>query len=52
MNSLVDRQPVRAGGEAGLAEAPDLKSRAEMLVALAEMELAAAGAGGSDRTLQ
>ena len=34
-----------------LLEAPTLKARAEALIALAEMELAA-GAGGSGSTLQ
>ena len=58
VNSLADRQPLRARGEAGAARGPDLKARAEMLVALAEMELAAGPAapaprcnrGGSERT--
>ena len=45
------RQPLRSRGEAGPARGPDLKARAEVLVALAEMELAA-GAGGSGSTLQ
>ena len=41
VNSLSHRQPLRLGGEAGAARGADLKTRAEMLVALAEMELAA-----------
>ena len=46
------RQPIWTGGEAGPARGATLKARAEMLVALAEMELAAAGVGGTGSTLQ
>jgi Lon protease-like protein len=52
VNSLSIVSPYGAEEKQALLEAPDLKSRAEMLVALAEMELAAAGAGGSGSTLQ
>ena len=51
VNSLSIVSPYGAEEKQALLEAPDLKSRAEMLVALAEMELAA-GAGGSGSTLQ
>jgi hypothetical protein len=51
VNSLAVVSPYGAEEKQALLEAPDLKSRAEMLVALAEMELAA-GAGGSGTTLQ
>ena len=36
----VDDEPVRSEGEAGAARGPDLKSRAEMLVAITTIELA------------
>jgi hypothetical protein len=52
VNSLSVVSPYGPEEKQALLEAPDLKSRAEMLVALAEMELAAAGAGGSGSTLQ
>ena len=45
------RRPYGPEEKQALLEAPDLKARAEVLVALAEMELAA-GAGGSGSTLQ
>jgi uncharacterized protein len=51
VNSLSIVAPYGAEEKQALLEAPDLKTRAEMLVALAEMELAA-GAGGSGSTLQ
>jgi Lon protease-like protein len=51
INSLAIVSPYGPEEKQALLEAPDLKSRAEMLVALAEMELAA-GAGGSGSTLQ
>jgi len=52
VNSLAIVSPYGPEEKQALLEAPDLKTRAEMLVALAEMELAAAGAGGSGSTLQ
>jgi hypothetical protein len=51
VNSLSIVAPYGSEEKQALLEAPDLKTRAEMLVALAEMELAA-GAGGSGSTLQ
>jgi Lon protease-like protein len=52
INSLAIVSPYGPEEKQALLEAVDLKARAEMLVALAEMELAAAGAGGSGSTLQ
>jgi Lon protease-like protein len=52
INSLAIVSPYGPEEKQALLEAPSLKARAEMLVALAEMELAAAGAGGSGSTLQ
>ncbi|KAB2920877.1 MAG: peptidase S16 [Hyphomicrobiaceae bacterium] len=51
VNSLAVVSPYGPEEKQALLEAPDLKTRAEMLVALAEMELAA-GAGGTGSTLQ
>ena len=51
VNSLSIVAPYGSQEKQALLEAPDLKTRAETLVALAEMELAA-GAGGSGSTLQ
>ena len=51
VNSLSIAAPYGPEEKQALLEAPDLTSRAQMLVALAEMELAA-GAGGSGSTLQ
>ena len=51
VNSLSIVSPYGAEEKQALLEAPDLKSRADMLVALAEMELAA-GSGGTGSTLQ
>jgi Lon protease-like protein len=51
VNSLSIVSPYGAAEKQALLEAADLKTRAEMLVALAEMELAA-GSGGSGSTLQ
>jgi Lon protease-like protein len=51
VNSLAIVAPYGPEEKQALLEAPDLKARAEVLVALAEMELAA-GAGGSGTTLQ
>jgi Lon protease-like protein len=52
VNSLSLASPYGPEEKQALLEASSLKARAEMLVALAEMELAAAGAGGSGTTLQ
>jgi hypothetical protein len=52
VNSLAIASPYGPEEKQALLEAPGLKARAEMLVALAEMELAAAGIGGSGSTLQ
>jgi Lon protease-like protein len=51
VNSLAIVSPYGREEKQALLEAPDLRTRAEMLVALAQMELAA-GAGGSGSTLQ
>ena len=51
VNSLSIVAPYGSQEKQALLEAPDLKTRAETLVALAEMELAA-GTGGSGSTLQ
>jgi hypothetical protein len=51
VNSLAILAPYGPEEKQALLEAVDLKARAEVLVALAEMELAA-GAGGSGTTLQ
>ena len=51
VNMLAIASPYGPEEKQALLEAPDLKARAEVLVALAEMELAA-GAGGSGSTLQ
>jgi uncharacterized protein len=51
VNSLALASPYGPEEKQALLEAPSLKARAEALVALAEMELAA-GAGGSGSTLQ
>jgi Lon protease-like protein len=50
VNSLSMMSPYGAEEKQALLEAPNLKNRAEVLLALAEMELAA-GSGGS-RSLQ
>ena len=47
---FVGHVPVRAGREAGSARGQDLRSRAEVLVALAEIDLASNGSSGT--TLQ
>ncbi len=52
VNSLAIVSPYGPEEKQALLEAPTLKARAEMLVALAEMELAAAGVGGAGSTLQ
>jgi uncharacterized protein len=51
VNSLSIASPYGPEEKQALLEAPSLKARAEALIALAEMELAA-GAGGSGTTLQ
>lgn len=51
VNSLAIASPYGRAEKQALLEAPDLKARAEMLVALAEMELAA-GTSGVGSTLQ
>jgi uncharacterized protein len=51
VNSLAIASPYGPEEKQALLEAPSLKARAEALIALAEMELAA-GAGGSGTTLQ
>ena len=56
IESLVDTLaaacPFETAEKQALLEAPDLKSRADVLVALAEMELAANGGGTGGGTLQ
>jgi len=49
INALAIMCPYGPEEKQALLEAPDLKSRAEVLVALAEMELAAAGGGPRTR---
>jgi uncharacterized protein len=51
VNSLAIVSPYGREEKQALLEAPDLKARSEMLVALAQMELAG-GTGGSGSTLQ
>ena len=51
VNSLSLVSPYGSEEKQALLEAADLKARADMLVALAEMELAA-GSGGTGSTLQ
>jgi Lon protease-like protein len=51
INMLAIASPFGPMEKQALLEAPTLKARAETLIALAEMELAA-GAGGSGPTLQ
>ena len=51
INALAIASPFGSEEKQALLEAEDLKARGEILVALAEMELAA-GAGGSGSTLQ
>ena len=52
VNSLAIVSPYGPEEKQALLEAASLKARAEMLVALAEMELAASGIGGAGSTLQ
>ncbi len=51
VNSLSIISPYSAEEKQALLEAPDLKSRAEVLIALAEMEMAG-GEGGAGTTMQ
>ena len=51
VNSLSIISPYSAEEKQALLEAPDLKSRAEVLIALAEMEMAG-GEGGTGTTMQ
>ena len=44
--------PYGAPEKQAMLEAPDLKSRAEILIAVTEMELAKKTAGGGDTQLQ
>jgi uncharacterized protein len=52
VNSLAIVAPYGPEEKQALLEAPDLKARAEVLVALAQMELAAGAGGNSGSTLQ
>ena len=52
INAFSMLAPLRPEEKQALLEAPDLKSRADVLVALAEMELAANGGGTGGGTLQ
>lgn len=52
VNSLALASPYGCEEKQALLEAADLKARADMLVALAEMEMAAGGSRGSGSTLQ
>jgi uncharacterized protein len=52
VNSLAIASPYGPEEKQALLEAPNLKARAEALIALAEMELAAGTAGSSGTTLQ
>ena len=52
VNSLAIVAPYGTEEKQALLEAPDLKTRAEVLVALAEMELASGAGGSSGSTLQ
>ena len=51
VNALAMMSPFGAREKQALLEAPDLKSRAEILVAITEFELAKTG-GGSETPLQ
>jgi Lon protease-like protein len=52
VNALAMMSPYGAAEKQALLEAPDLKSRAEILIAITEMELAKKTAGGGDAPLQ
>src|SRR4051812_15085084 len=52
VNALAMMSPYGAAEKQALLEAPDLKSRAEVLIAVTEMELAKKTAGGGETPLQ
>jgi uncharacterized protein len=52
VNALCMMSPFGVREKQALLEAPDLKTRAEVLIAITEIELARGGAGGSEPTLQ
>ncbi len=52
VNALAMMSPYGVAEKQALLEAPDLKSRAEILIAVTEMELARKTAGGGDTPLQ
>ena len=52
VNALAMMSPYGSAEKQALLEAPDLKSRAEILIAVTEMELAKKTAGGGDTQLQ
>src|SRR4030095_3226608 len=52
VNALAMMSPYGTAEKQALLEAPDLKSRAEILIAVTEMELAKKTAGGGDTQLQ
>ena len=52
VNALAMMSPYGAPEKQALLEAPDLKSRAEILVAITEMDLAKKTAGGGEPPLQ
>src|SRR5688572_28067794 len=52
VNALAMMSPYGVAEKQALLEAPDLKSRAEILIAVTEMELAKKTAGGGDTPLQ
>ena len=52
VNALAMMSPYGAAEKQALLEAPDLKTRAEILVAVTEMELAKKTAGGGETPLQ
>jgi uncharacterized protein len=52
VNALAMMSPYGPAEKQALLEAPDLKSRAEILIAVTEMELAKKTAGGGDTPLQ
>ena len=52
VNALAMMSPYGAAEKQAMLEAPDLKSRAEILIAVTEMELAKKTAGGGDTQLQ
>jgi Lon protease-like protein len=52
VNALAMMSPYGVAEKQALLEAPDLKSRAEVLIAVTEMELAKKTAGGGDTPLQ